>query len=314
MVRHWPVEKPRRPDRRAWEDFATFLARSGYGMEPEPRRGGTVPQHGFFLFRLPDPEAGWTWLPGPAYTTAALILQLAVAVATSDGPADPQQEERLLAHVLEGAHLEPMERARLQIRLAWFLAEPQSLAGCRERCAALAEPQRRAVTRFLIAVACADGHVSPGEIRQLKKVYRLLGRDPGALYADIHALAAGSSLPRETAAGASLDLSQVEEKLAETEQVSALLGEIFQEDEPAASPAGAATDLDAPHTALLRGLAVRSTWTRAEFDRRARDLGLLPEGALETLNEAAFARCGSPLLEGEEILEIDAGVLGEMLP
>ncbi|HKH45951.1 MAG TPA: TerB N-terminal domain-containing protein [Thermoanaerobaculia bacterium] len=313
VVRHWPVEKPRRLDRRAFEEFATFLARSGYGMEPEPRLGGTVPERGFFLFRLPDPEAGWTWLPSPAYTTAVLVLQLAVAVATADGPAGPQQEEHLLAHVMEAAHLEPVERTRLQIRLAWLLAETQSLAGCRERCSLLAESQRRAVARFLITVAGADGHVSPGEIRQLKKVYRLLGRDPQAIYADVHTIAAGSSLPVDTVAGASLDLGQVEDKLAETEHVSALLEEIFKDDEPAAPTAGALSGLDAAHAALLHELAARTTWDRAELDRRAAALGLFPDGALETLNEAAFARCGAPLLEGEETIELDAVVLEVML-
>lgn len=312
VQKRWPVGG--KLTRRDFEDFAVFLGRSGYGIEPEPRRGGPLPQRGCFLFRLPDPEAGWSWLPSPAYARAALILQLAVAVAAADGPADPRQEERLLGHVKEAARLEPMERMRLQIRLAWLLAEPQSLAGSRERCSELSESRRLAVTRFLITVAGADGHVSPGEIRQLKKIYRLLGRDPEALYADIHALAAGVPLVAKTAQGSGLelDLSRVEDKLAETERVSTILGDIFSEEErapPAQFPAG----LDAPHAALLRELAVRATWDRAEIDRLATVLGLLPDGALEALNEAAFARCGALLLEGGETLELDAAVLEVML-
>lgn len=333
VVRHWPVEKPRRLDRRAFEEFATFLARSGYGMEPEPRLGGTVPERGFFLFRLPDPEAGWTWLPSPAYTTAVLVLQLAVAVATADGPADPQQEEHLLAHVMEAAHLEPMERARLQIRLAWLLAETQSLAGCRERCSALAEPQRRALACFLIIVAGADGHVSPGEIRQLKKVYRLLGRDPQALYADVHAIAAepvtvrpaalgpgGFAIPAPTPEpGLTLDPGKIRHKSLETEQVSSLLEGIFAADDepvrPAAVPSTGETvaGLDAVHSALLRQLAARTTWERLEVERLTAGLGLLPDGALEILNEAAFARCDAPLLEGDERIDIDPEILEELL-
>jgi len=161
--------------------------------------------------------------------------------------------------------------------------------------------------------------VSPGEIRQLKKIYRLLGREPEALYADVHALAAGSPLPVIGKTGGTrprrlaLDLAQVETKLAETEQVSTLLGEIFQEDEPAAPARRAPDGLDATHAALLRELAARSTWPREDFDRRATALGLLPDGALEILNEAAFARCGAPLLEGDETLDVDPEILEELL-
>lgn len=45
------------------------------------------------------------------------------------------------------------------------------------------------------------------------------------------------------------------------------------------------------------------------MERLAGELGLLPDGALEVINEAAFDRCGAPLLEGDEIIEIDPQIL-----
>jgi hypothetical protein len=60
-------------------------------------------------------------------------------------------------------------------------------------------------------------------------------------------------------------------------------------------------------------LAGRDGWDRRDFEDRAAALGLLPDGALEMLNEAAFHLCGAPLLEGDEALEIDPGVLRQML-
>jgi hypothetical protein len=53
-----------------------------------------------------------------------------------------------------------------------------------------------------------------------------------------------------------------------------------------------------------------------ELERLAGELGLLPDGALEIINELAFERCGALLIEeveGDETLEIDAQVLEEML-
>ena len=45
----------------------------------------------------------------------------------------------------------------------------------------------------------------------------------------------------------------------------------------------------------------------------AQRAGKIAEGALEILNEAAFERCGAPLLEGDEIIEIDPDILEELL-
>jgi hypothetical protein len=39
----------------------------------------------------------------------------------------------------------------------------------------------------------------------------------------------------------------------------------------------------------------------------------MPDGALEVINEAAFERCGVPLLEGDETIEVDGQILEEML-
>jgi hypothetical protein len=243
-----------------------------------------------------------------------VVLQLAVAVGTADGALDKRQEEHLLRHIEEAAHLGRAERERLQIRLLWLLAEPQRLLGLEKRSRILSEAQRHAVIRFLLGVAGADGQVSPGEIQQLKRIYRLLQLDPETLFSDVHALASGAPVVAGRAGETSLELDarKIEAKLAETEQVASLLEEVFTEDEPPA-PSRDLAGLDAAHTALLRELATRAAWERADLDRRAAALGLLPDGALEALNEAAFARCGAPLLDGEETIEIDAEVLREML-
>ncbi|HJX28998.1 MAG TPA: tellurite resistance TerB C-terminal domain-containing protein, partial [Thermoanaerobaculia bacterium] len=59
--------------------------------------------------------------------------------------------------------------------------------------------------------------------------------------------------------------------------------------------------------------AARPSWERIEVERLAASFALLPDGALEVLNEAAYARCGAPLLEGDEIIEIEPEILEEML-
>jgi hypothetical protein len=46
----------------------------------------------------------------------------------------------------------------------------------------------------------------------------------------------------------------------------------------------------------------------------ATGLGLLPDGALEALNEAAFEAVGEPVCEGSDLIDINSYAVKEMLP
>jgi hypothetical protein len=115
------------------------------------------------------------------------------------------------------------------------------------------------------------------------------------------------------------DAALVQAKLQETETVAALLGEIFAaEDQPVVpAPAPAAGDdliagLDAAHTRLLRTLSAHASWTRAEFRAAAASVGLLPDGALDVLNESALETCGDVVCEGEDPIDMNPTVLQEL--
>ncbi|HST48708.1 TerB N-terminal domain-containing protein [Jatrophihabitans sp.] len=115
-----------------------------------------------------------------------------------------------------------------------------------------------------------------------------------------------------------LDQAAVAAKLAETAAVSALLGSIFTDDEPTPepaakqAPAASIAGLDVAHSALLSALAGRGSWSRAEFEAECSILGLLPDGALDTLNEAAYDTVGDPVTAGEDPITIDLDVAQEM--
>lgn len=135
-------------------------------------------------------------------------------------------------------------------------------------------------------------------------------------------------IPRD---GVLLDRRAIERKLAETAEVSSLLSRIFVDDESTAAPtpmcaaapgqppgAGDAAPvvvagLDEAGTALLRVLADLHTISRSDFETLAAERGMLPDGAIESMNEAAFQRCDEPLLEGDDPIEVNADVIKEML-
>jgi len=115
-----------------------------------------------------------------------------------------------------------------------------------------------------------------------------------------------------------LDQAAIAAKLAETAAVSALLGSIFTEEDPVPAPAtkqapiASIAGLDGAHSGLLRTLADRSSWSRAEFEAECALLGLLPDGALDMLNEAAYDAVGDPVTVGEDPITIDLDVAQEM--
>jgi hypothetical protein len=112
--------------------------------------------------------------------------------------------------------------------------------------------------------------------------------------------------------------------LASTEEVGAVLTAVFADEEPDEptideapddqdADAAAVAGLDVAHSELVRRIATQPHWSRADFESLADSLGLLPAGAVEAVNEAAFDATGEPLLEGDDELEVNGHALKEML-
>jgi TerB-C domain len=209
----------------------------------------------------------------------------------------------------------------------------------------LTEGQRREAGELLVALAASDGNIAPAEIDLLTRLFDALGLDRSDVSGHVHALggdtltrlhtagvpAPGYAIPRSAppeagrrTAAVVLDPLLIEARLAESARAASYLAEIFTDDETeaVASPAPGTPNagigdgvagLDAPHTALLRRLADQPRWMRGDFDNIAVELGLLPDGALETLNEAAFEAAGEPVCEGTDPIEINSYAFKETL-
>ncbi|MEV0347688.1 TerB N-terminal domain-containing protein [Nonomuraea sp. NPDC050680] len=81
---------------------------------------------------------------------------------------------------------------------------------------------------------------------------------------------------------------------------------------PPVPPVGA---LDSRHSGLVRALAAvdQPQLTRGQFEMLADAWNLLPEGAMDRVNEAAYDSAGDPLLDGDDPILVDRLLLGEML-
>lgn len=347
VMSHWPRARDDRMSKSELGSLSRVLESLGCGIEPDPRFGGGAlcANEKAIVFRLGSDRPS---VATPTYRAATLLLHLASAVAASDGEVSHEEERHLEEHLERSMHLADGEVRRLRAHLQWLLSSAPSLSGLKRRIEGIDARGRQDLAQFAVAIAGADGVISPEEVNTLGKIYRLLGLDPDQAYGDIHslktsarwspadrpvtvrppevvdsgyAIPAAPNAPSPPSVGAfSLDMDRIEKTLADTAAVSSVLTEIFADqgggDPPllvgSESSAGLA-GLDAAHTQLLRALQDRSELSRELFEEIAEGLGLLADGALETLNEAAFEQADAPLLEGDDVILVDRDTLGEMV-
>ena len=106
---------------------------------------------------------------------------------------------------------------------------------------------------------------------------------------------------------------------AETEAAAAILADVFDahetDDVPTVTAGNQPEALEPRLANLLQVLLERESWPRADFDRLARELSLIPGAALENLNSWGFDRYDDLLLEdGDPIIvnrDIVAGQFSE---
>lgn len=344
LVSQWPSNKL---TKREATMVATLLQHYGYGIEPDVRfEGENVSKtEKAVIFRLSDSPIDE---PSDSYRAAAALLHLGAAVVTADGQVSAEEERRLEQHLEDALHLPIPERIRLRAHLRWLLEASPRLSGLKQRCEALDDRQRHQIGQFLISVAGADGQLEPAELRALAKIYPLLGLNPDDVYSDIHTLVAGSIRPstepvtivptdpsaptytipqphpEKTTKTIALAPDRVAQIMAETQAVADILGAVFEVDEPEPTDEDDQVDaeeavsdriagLDKPHSMLVRHLAERPIWARSQFDELANRLGLMPDGAIEIINEATLDAIDELFLEGDDPLEVNTYAQEELL-
>jgi uncharacterized tellurite resistance protein B-like protein len=366
LLQHWSGANPEKLTKTEATGLSKFLELLGYGIEPDLRLGGAAPtlKNQVALFRLSQPHPATR---SDQYVQATLVAHLAIAVASGTEAPSPIEREFLESYLKETVDLEAAERSRLQAHIHWLVHEKPTLRSLKARIEPLEPPQRGAIAQLLVRVAAADGQINPQEVQMLEKAYILLGRDSQTLYSDIHDLSTavrtaatepitvrkaaprrGHAIPpkpgkQQPAAGLTLDMTLVQSKLVESQEISNLLADIFVDEDglaaqkavsqirkektapggkrsrkkhPDASAAPTAREiagLDADHSALLLALNQRPIWQRAELEAIAASLNLMLDGALEVINEAAFDHQDEAVVEGHDSIEVNVDVLRELL-
>ena len=323
-----------------------MLGKFNIGLEPDRRFGGAnLRADGkavLFRFSKDVPKTA-----SREYRAATVLLRLAATISGADGTVTDSERGYLKSHIEDVMKMSPGEKARFQAHADWLLHDLPGLAGLKTRLKSLTSDEKKSIAGFCISVAGADGHIDPSEIRTLAKLYPLLGLNADDVYTDIHSMMSSAAAPSEApptivrkpgpadkgyrippaptieemrSRGVALDMRIVQAKIRETREVTRILGDIFADQEvekPAPEPAPADDktigSLDADHSKILRALIQQTEWSREDFESLAESFGLLPDGALDLINDAAYEMCDQPLVDGDDRILIDMDVAKELM-
>lgn len=184
-------------------------------------------------------------------------------------------------------------------------------------------------------------------MEELSKIYPMLGLDEDAVHVHLHQFQTDATSPDEPVTvreadptsedyqipepprseephipALELDESKVDQTLEESKEVSEFLSEIFNDSEDSSTPSqdseakiveSEAEPIDEVHRDFLLELSQQPQWDRSDVEALARDKNLFPDAAIEVVNERAYERFESAVIEGTEQIRVNQELSNEML-
>jgi len=317
------------------KDVDSFLDSLGWSMIPKPHEiiGTPKPEIKVLLAKTVS-KRSFEDKPSNSYLLAVLTISLGAYIAHSDNRLLDVEVALLIQKVKTYPNITGEERSRLYEVIKWLSIQTPDIKAINRKIKSGGSAEKQAFAELAIAVAAADGKIEPGEVRALESVYQSLGFDKKDLYSGLHSLGTpqakrdktttqsdtNTSSPSDINARVNLDMTRVQSTLADTQKASALLASIFEEeadsevdttDEEHHSDGLRFQGLDVVHAQFLSELLEREEWPRDDFVRLASSLNLLPDGAMETINEWAFEKYDEPVLEDGEHVDVYADLVNE---
>ena len=324
--------------KRQLTDAADALARLSVGLAPDPRFALRSPKLGepVVLFNLPE---GVTRLEAVSDRYRSLLVSIAIGsfVAQADESVSESESNALAAAINRDPDLPEGERSRLKANLRWMMAVRPDLSLLRRHLRNAPCETSHEMGQIALSIAASDGVISGREVAALERLYSAIGLKTDGIYSALHTLSSADDPvtvipPAEGQPGfaipprpdpenqLSLDADRVAAVMTNTARVSALLSEIFQDEEREEEPAeelGQAENefggLDEKHAAFLGELISRLHWGEEEYRKLARQFRLLPDGAMETVNEWSHERFGDLLIVEDDGYMINIEIKDEIL-
>ncbi|MGE5341621.1 MAG: TerB N-terminal domain-containing protein [Candidatus Omnitrophota bacterium] len=343
IFERWELKNPGKFSKQETLTLISFLEKIGVGIEPDVRFDAETLKDSekSVIFRLSQAHLSE---PSQNFLAKRLLLFFGVLVAKADKVVAENEHHVLLGFIDHSDQLNTEEKLRMKALLEWLLNSDPTLQSIKKRLESIDQTEKRSLSKYLIAVAGADNYISPEEIKILTKLYKILEIEEKELYSDIHFFeidkkepndepvtirnadkpGTGYSIPKLAKnKGLELDHQKISSILQETSKVAAILKDVFEsetkgneveESDVMEYPSEKyIPGLDANHMALLYAFQTQKVWARTEFENLTGQYDLLPDGAIDLLNEKSFELFEEPICEGDDPIEINQNILEEFL-
>lgn len=333
------------------EALASFLEKKGIGIAPDYRYSQSLPKPSQYLLAYAlnvekDPALEFS----ECYPTALLMMK-AAAFIFEDVEALSLAQIDAFHHYMTTAAISEGEQQYLWAHFYWLLSAQEGLSSLRKAAKQLSGSNLQSIQKVLILAASVGGLVTSTVMLRLQQVTEQFGLNAENLYSDIHVAMSepvlvsigdnsdsGFDIPSEESASTvpspssgerpALNLDVIRQKRQESESVSDLLKDIFDtSDEPVSASAPTIIEpitietgmdsidgLDSAHFQFLQSVVqADGEMPLAAAEARARELNLMLNGAIDTINEAAFELADAPVLEEDgSLLILDQEIFEEM--
>jgi tellurite resistance protein len=301
-------------------------------IEPDHRYGSGTPQIDDQVFVFKAPNGGPVDPDRIPYRVMKAQVEVAVLAAATDGESSHEELVRVIAAIRAGSDLSGVEQARLIAYTVTIFKSPPKQERVLRRLAERTVAEKEAIATAATAFVGGGTKVDPNDVKFLERLHKALGLSKDRVYAELHRIepprdepvpvseerrVAGIPITKEketpsrSPSSVQIDPDRLARVQRETETVSALLAQIFVEESGPVPTAPAADGhqepafegLDHAHAELVEFLEIKGEISRREFDERARALKLLPDGAIERINDWSFDHFDEALLDdGEQVV------------
>lgn len=178
----------------------------------------------------------------PNFQLALTTLQLAAAFSERIQEVSQEKIGHIFDQIKEWEGLTPAHFERLAATVRLFSNLPLALTLVKPRIHELSDSRRQFLASIFLETLRVNEQATPNEVRNLEKLYQVLGLSSEGLFSEIHARNTGTIRPKErigpdisvkkipTVGPLVLDTTKISGLQQDTEKVSALLSDIFSQE------------------------------------------------------------------------------------
>lgn len=316
---------PTKVNKKEQELVCNLVEKSGYSLAPHPiLHGSKFNSNDRIVIYKQDSS---TQLENSAvFDDVAIKLRLGAIIANADLKIHSNEVSFLQNIIHSNDNLTSHEKLSLEAYLKWLLNSPPSFSGLKASLSKLRDDDKTTVRRMLISIALSDGKIDPSEVKDIEKLYTLLGLDKSTVPADIHSFSSSttSSINEPNSAPAAaekkqsftlnesvLDIHEIETKTAQN-----ILKSIFKDEDEADSEESLdikpEASLENKALAIYKIISDKERIERPEFEKICSEYGFFVDAAIDSINEWAFDKVAAPVIEGDTDIIIDREIADEL--